>query len=378
MRERKRNRLEGCFDSTLGYPGEGPPRNLQKTHLDPKYRRALQKALGRLQVYAAHKYNSSVSDRISDAKSANKFLIAYIQDCYDKKLPMYYGVHAILCIQHRRRALKGHLRQAWDSIESWKQEVKTQSRIPMPRPVVEAVIGKALMGASFFHYSGNEDAAALLYSWSVLVWLMYDGLLRPGEGYALRRGDVHLRSSGGRQEWAVTLLCIRNPKNARAFGYRQFVIIDGVRLGRWATWLLTGVPRECRVFTGSRRLFNIIFHQILESLGLGTIGFTPASLRAGGATSLFLRTRNIAIVRFTGRWRSDLTLTHYLQEAVSAFILASMPEDLAKRLCRYGDLLYTIFRQPPREPWFRVFSREKQHRRALTGLRLAHQMSLRA
>ena len=72
-----------------------------------------------------------------------------------------------------------------------------------------------------------------------------------------------------------------------------------------------------------------------------------------------------------------MTLVHYLQEAVSAFILASMPEDLAQRLCRYGDLMYTKFRYPPRVPWFHVFSREKQHRLALSGLRLAHQMSLR-
>ena len=72
-----------------------------------------------------------------------------------------------------------------------------------------------------------------------------------------------------------------------------------------------------------------------------------------------------------------MTLTHYLQEALSAFILASLPDDLAQRLCRYGDLLYIIFRYPPREPWFRIFSRQKQQRLALAGLRLAHQMSLR-
>ena len=72
-----------------------------------------------------------------------------------------------------------------------------------------------------------------------------------------------------------------------------------------------------------------------------------------------------------------MALIHYLQEAVSSFLLASMPEDLALRLCRYGDLMYTTFRYPPGVPWFHVFSCEKQHRLAIAGLKLAYQMSLR-
>ena len=160
-----RNRLESPFDSTLGYPGEGPPRrNLQRTYLDPQYRRVLQKAWHRLSDFCQDTRGTPLKDALGTAREANKFLISYIQRAYDSHKPISHATHAILAVQHRRRSLKGQLRRAWDSVASWRQEVKVQSRLPMPRPVFEAVVGHGLYLAAAAHYQNDHKQAGILYS----------------------------------------------------------------------------------------------------------------------------------------------------------------------------------------------------------------------
>ncbi len=44
-------------------------------------------------------------------------------------------------------------------------------------------------------------------------------------------------------------------------------------------------------------------------------------MRAGGATALFRRTKNLPVVQYAGRWASLRTLQHYIQEASAAQVL---------------------------------------------------------
>ena len=139
-------------------------------------------------------------------------------------------------------------------------------------------------------------------------------------------------------------------------------------------WLLKGVPRECRIFMGSAAMCRKTFKGILAALGLPAVGFTPGPLRAGGATHLFLVTRNISLVRFTGRWRSGLILFHYFQEAASVFIMAMLPADSLERVELLAKLMQNAIFKPPRRAWSKHFSRTAQHQRTLAGYRLQLQL----
>ncbi len=61
------------------------------------------------------------------------------------------------------------------------------------------------------------------------------------------------------------------------------------------------------------------------TLGLQDAGLTLASFRTGGATSHFQKEQNLGALQFHGRWRTPVTLQHYLQEALSAYLLLELP-----------------------------------------------------
>ena len=94
---------------------------------------------------------------------------------------------------------------------------------------------------------------------------------------------------------------------------------------------------------------------VLDELGLTrghAHGLVPASLRAGGTTHLFLTTQDISLVKRRGRWVSDRTLEHYLQEMGAASLLASVADATRRRISVYASRtrllleLITIAAQP--------------------------------
>ena len=80
---------------------------------------------------------------------------------------------------------------------------------------------------------------------------------------------------------------------------------------------------EDRLFPLSEATFSKRFDQILTALGIPG-AFTPAGLRAGGATEEWLRFRDFSTLRLRGRWMIARTLEHYVQEAVAALNMAQM------------------------------------------------------
>ena len=59
------------------------------------------------------------------------------------------------------------------------------------------------------------------------------------------------------------------------------------------------------------------FVQLLQRLGLGTKGFTPYSLRRGGATSLMEREGDLNALAARGRWASTTTARLYVDSAAA-------------------------------------------------------------
>ena len=63
-------------------------------------------------------------------------------------------------------------------------------------------------------------------------------------------------------------------------------------------------------------------------LKLETMPFTSACLRAGGATYWFNRGVKVHRLKCWGRWASERSLNHYLQEAYSALMLLRLNSTL--------------------------------------------------
>ena len=200
-----------------------------------------------------------------------------------------------------------------------------------------------------------------LMSFGTMLILGFHALLRPGELCQLRRKHFTLPNQwlhAGVQRIVVTL---ENPKNSSTMGCRQVAVVDNVVVIRWLTWILQGLPGEALVFTGGTSAFARRFRSMLSGLGLAHLPLTPGSLRAGGATALFVSGVEIYKIRILGRWRAIATLDRYLQEATAVQLLADLTEEQSRRvagLLRAGRVL----RSPPPRPWWCLGSRSSQLR----------------
>ena len=63
--------------------------------------------------------------------------------------------------------------------------------------------------------------------------------------------------------------------------------------------------------------FQRSFVKLLQRLGIGTKGFTPYSLRRGGATSLLEREGDLNVLAMRGRWASTTTARLYVDSAAA-------------------------------------------------------------
>ena len=69
-----------------------------------------------------------------------------------------------------------------------------------------------------------------------------------------------------------------------------------------------------------RRYFRVCCSKLQLPKGL----FTPASLRSGGATHLFLQQVPIDRIRLMGRWTSLTSLEVYVQESMSRLVVQQL------------------------------------------------------
>jgi hypothetical protein len=176
-----------------------------------------------------------------------------------------------------------------------------------------------IMSVCALHLGATRPSPSLNWIvFAVLLRVGYHGLLRPADICGLRCCDVSVMttSEGGFQ----AVLAITNPKTRAFMGRTQFAIIKDVITIRWLQWLLVGLPPLCRIWIGTTSSFRALFRSITDELCISHLGLSPASLRAGGATALFLSGIEIARLRFMGRWKTDASLQAYIQEAVCCLV----------------------------------------------------------
>lgn len=120
-------------------------RNLQATRRSEKYRVQLTKAWNKLVAFTTSSGRLHPFYLFSRPWDMQRLLIAFIQHCYEGEADIHTARHAILVVQFLGRHLKGKLRGAWDSIESWSAEVESFLRPPLPVRALQALVGMGRM-----------------------------------------------------------------------------------------------------------------------------------------------------------------------------------------------------------------------------------------
>ncbi len=202
---------------------QGGKRNLQATRLSPTYRRALARAW---LVFAEFCARVGASDPVSlgeQPKVLERLLIEFCQVQYEAN--SRYGFtcakYALLAAQTIHRGLRGSLRLAWDSIDSWGQERQVSLRKPLPYLVCQALTGVARLLAWEACYRDPGLSCEWLLV-SVLIESGFLALLRPGEPLSLTGAQICCDDGDG-HGWAS--LALLKPKNRRYMGRIQYAAV---------------------------------------------------------------------------------------------------------------------------------------------------------
>ena len=268
---------------------------------------------------------------LSDAARTDAAMVVFLNRIFENGEGIIYGRWAVLGVQRFHPGL-GPLRRGWRCLDGWARQKPSRHRTPLPASVMMAA---SLVALDWAARRPRHLAAHLWFRMSTLLRLGFHGLLRPGELLQLS-GRSLLVTDG------VLVVALKAPKNAKAFGANQFVVVRDAGTVAWAQLLRSFAPGHAKLWPGSPSFFRKCFCLLMHSLGAGGLNFTPASLRAGGATSRFLAGDEVPRIKFAGRWASERSLGVYLQEAVYTMVGAQLPPSslqFVDAVCTAGSAL---------------------------------------
>ena len=324
--------------------------NLKLGPTSHRCREAIQKALHLVQRIAIFLGVSWSSLSTDDLEHVDLFMADVVQYMFDHKFPHYLAVYSVLAIQKHFRA-RHRLIESWSCIKTWKLHTPARKRLPISFNIVQGMCLCLLNRAGYL--SGHERANCLAL---VIFFVVgFHGLLRPGEIFKLRFDDIGLPTDMAIAGELVAVIMIHEPKNRLTYGRNQFVHVEDSVAIAWISWWKSLFSPGEFLFP-SKRVLRVLFRDVLAELSLDSVAYTFAGLRAGGATSHFRTHRDIVSLQYLGRWQSLRTISHYLQEAMSAQLRVTMPALAVKKLeswLRFSHLLKTppvsaLVRRPAR------------------------------
>ena len=353
------------FDSSLGYPGEGPTSAClliwilalpflsvcgctpvaRFCHGDDA-RKAARAGLELKEGRRVLETTSSIRHRLFEAyvewlavqgKDFDEIFLAKTPDLdlineelckfgrwlfYEGK-PYYHFSELMNAITSRRPILRRSLQQAWDLAFMWGSFEPVEHHIAMPHQVLVALI------ASAWCWGWSREAA--------IFALSFGALLRIGEALQARRGDV-LMPEDVDHTVSYVLIRIKEPKTRfraarhQASKVEQPDLIAIIRIGFAGLgagdplWHLSGATLRAR------------FVKLLVALDLPSKAYqvpkplSLASFRPGGATWLIAECEDVELVKRRGRWASHRVMECYLQEVMASTYLLEVPDEARQKI----------------------------------------------
>ena len=344
------------FDSTLGFPGEGPMncqlvswiclliifgvagavgvrngdalrRDLRKGLELPEGRRVTE-ATNSVRAQLVSTFNSWLRDvglsydsvfqaNPPDLDQVNAVLTRYGRHLFAEGKPYYHFAETINAVSARRPILRRSLQQAWDLCAMWTSFEPVEHHQAMPYQVLLAVLSTCLV------WGWVKEAAIFAMCWGML--------LRVGELINARRADI-VFPQDVQNSIDYVLLKILEPKTRFRAARHQSSKLEPPDLIMVA-WIGLGKMRpDERIWSCSPSTLRSGLDRVLSRLGLPTKTvnsrrpLTLASFRPGGATYMIGLTESSEMVRRRGRWLSLRVMEVYLQEVAASTFLTDLDE----------------------------------------------------
>lgn len=292
-----------AFGSTLGYPGEGPPRKRRGRSVPARVPRDLSqsmhavttvqdraKAVGQLKHYLTSASHPPLDQLVFEVRLLNEACAEFVQHCYDNNESQGTVINALLSLQDTYWGLSHSIVLPWVRISAWQRGEPPELRHARPGMVFRAMISVALL----WNWQAWADAALC----------MFHGLGRPGEVLHATWGDTHFPRM--LEPWDVNqrdmgLIRIREPKTRWRGARLQLLLLEDAVILERLKLRKAAMSEEHKIWPFSPLLWSKRMQLILKFLGIPENSSTPACLRAGGATYEYLVHYSVPRLRLKGR-----------------------------------------------------------------------------
>ncbi|CAE7829752.1 unnamed protein product [Symbiodinium sp. CCMP2592] len=260
----------------------------------------------------------------ADPDFANEVLICYGQHLYKTGKTYSSYSETLNMFSSHCPSLRRLLQPAWDLAFSWQRDEPPVHHTAMPWQVLTAAV-----------------AVALIYGWVDLAGILslcWGGLARVGEALAAVRSDLVFPADVGSVGMGHLLMTVREPKTRFRAARHQSLRVDQPQLLRVLTLAFGSLEPSEKLWSFSGSTLRNRFQKLMLALRLGP-GIVPkvrdfdmGSLRAGGATWLMDATENPDYVRRRGRWITTKVMEIYVQEVTALTFLPRLPDDVKQHV----------------------------------------------
>eukprot|EP00438_Fugacium_kawagutii_P005971 Skav202222 [mRNA] locus=scaffold2694:32189:41526:+ [translate_table: standard] len=350
------------FDSTLGFPGEGPsspvglwfgmaprlvvlcftlchgvvfPRNagdlsrqtmrsnrpplqdgrpvlevtqnLRRGHLDTFSRWLISKGLHLDEI---------LEDSAHRVDQINNLLVRFGKALYAAGRPYNHYAETINAVSAYKPALRRQLQESWNLAFSWIRDEPSVHHIAMPWQILLAAISVCIS------WGWLEIAGMFALTWGAL--------LRVGEFLNAVRADLLLPSDTAYTN-QFALLSLKEPKTRFTAARHQSAKLDIPDLLQVTEWAFAKLQPHQKPWPMSGQTLRLRFRQVMDELGITSTvtlngkSLDLGSLRPGGATWVLQQTEDGDFCRRRGRWLNQRVMEVYVQEVASFQFLSVLP-----------------------------------------------------
>ena len=288
------------------------------------------------------------------AEEINTWLSHYGRQLYHSGRPYGHYSETINAVVSHKAILRRSLQPAWDVAYSWMRNEPPAHHTAMPWQVLLALLSTAIT------WGWLREAG--------LLALSFGGLLRAGECLNAVRRDLLLPGDTCFSN-SFILLALDEAKTRFSAARHQCAKLDAPDLAKLVILAFEHLLPNEKLWPQSNQTFRNRFRLLQSAVGLPTATnrncrpLDLGSLRPGGATWLLQVTENAELVRRRGRWTTTKVLEVYLQETACVRFLNGLDNVAKEKVYFMAALFPTLLAKAdslasamiPPSAWFKIF-----------------------
>lgn len=259
-------------------------------------------------------------------KDIDEAMGRFISFLWQKGHSLSVAAAAVFGISHIDPHLRSHLHLSRRMLKGWARREPSVQRPPMT-PNLAALVAVSIAEAGHVGSGLATAVACATY-------------MRISEFCGIVSRDVDFDRKTG-------LATIRLARTKT--GLNQSVVVRDLGLSCLLRSFLRTAPDSKPLFGVSPAKYRSLFAAACDRLQLGSIGFTPHSLRHGGATFDYSNGTPLEDILHRGRWAVSKSAKTYVQAGRALLIAASVPGSilkLADEVFKHFSHVFTSFLPP--------------------------------